>query len=297
MSTYTHPQARGGTVELHLDHLRLLGLSERSTIYPRRRVLIRLAAALPVPLLDATPEMLLGWRAGLTAGGDTIRGYVTHVKGFYRWAAEAGHREDNPAAAIPVPKVTRRLPRPVGEDDLMRALAAAVPRIRIWLALAAWAGLRAKEIALLRRDSIRDTTSPPVLIIAHDATKGSRERVVPISPFLLGELHDAGLPLSGYAFRRLRGPGPNRPSRISQACNQHLHDCGVPATLHQLRHRFLTEAYRATKDIRLVQELAGHASPQTTAGYIDVDQDGAVAAVWAIPVPGPRLRAVAAGAT
>ena len=38
-------------------------------------------------------------------------------------------------------------------------------------------------------------------------------------------------------------------------------------TLHQCRHRFATDAYRASHDLRLVQELLGHQSPSTTAGY------------------------------
>jgi integrase len=37
--------------------------------------------------------------------------------------------------------------------------------------------------------------------------------------------------------------------------------------MHQLRHRFGTVAYQLSHDLRLVQELLGHASPQTTAGY------------------------------
>jgi integrase len=202
---------------------------------------------------------------------------------------------ENPADALPVPRLARRVPRPVSEQDLMEALAAAPRRIRCWLVLAAWCGLRTKEVALLRVENILVTASPPVLIVAADATKGRTERVVPLSAFVLAELAAARLPASGYAFRRMDGrPGPNEPWRVSQLANKHLHECGVQSTLHALRHRFGTETYRASRDLRAVQELLGHASPSTTAAYAAYDRPLARAAVDALPVP-ERLRIVASG--
>jgi integrase len=280
-----------GAVSDHLEYLRLRGRSQ-GTIDARRRALARLAAALPCPLLEALPEDLLAWRARMRLGADAIRGYVSHAHQFYAWAAGAGLLEHNPAAGLPVPPKGRRLPRPISERDLMAALAAAPPRIRIWLVLAAWCGLRAKEIALLRRENILDHARPPVLVVAADATKGHSERIVPLALFAQDEIALARLPASGYAFRRLDGkPGPNGPWTVSKACNSHLHDCGIAATLHQLRHRFGTQAYHHERDLRAVQELLGHQSPATTAGYADYDNAAAAAAVAAIPVP-RRLRAV-----
>lgn len=78
------------------------------------------------------------------------------------------------------------------------------------------------------------------------------------------------------------------PSRVSQLSNAHLHGCGIRETLHQLRHRFGTLTYQATRDLRLVQELMGHADPASTAGYAAHCPSAGVAAVEALPVPGPR---------
>jgi integrase/recombinase XerC len=280
-------------VARHLEHLRLRGLKP-DTIYNRGRALARLAAYLDGPVCEATQQQLVQWRASLTVGDDAIVAYVSHVRGFFAWAAEAGVIEQNPAAGLPMPKLGRRLPRPIGEQDLMHAVqAAAGLRIRPWLVLAGWAGLRAKEIALLRRGAVLDRAWPPVLIIAKDATKGRSERVVPMSEFVLAELRPV-LPPSGWVFRRLDGqPGPNRPHLISQLSNRHLHSCGVQETLHQLRHRFGSGTYRANRDLRVVQELLGHESPMTTAGYAAFDNPDAVAAVEALPAPG-RLTAVRA---
>jgi integrase/recombinase XerC len=275
-------------IEGHLEHLRQLGHSAQ-TIYGRMTFLRMLARQLPVPLLDATPEMLAGWRAGLAVSDEVIVHYVCHAQAFFAFCTERAYCEANPAAGLPVPRAGRRLPRPVSEPDLMRALACATPRIRPWLVLAGWCGLRAKEIAYLRRECVLETAGPPVLLVARDATKGRSERVIPLSAFAVAELVPV-LPATGWVFRRMDGrPGPNTPGLISHLANEHLHECGVAASLHQLRHRFATQAYQASRDLRAVQSMMGHTRPETTAGYAAFDQPAAAAAVEAIPAPA-RLR-------
>jgi integrase/recombinase XerC len=278
-------------VPAHLEHLRLRGLAD-GTIDARRRALARMTASLPCPLLDVLEEDLLAWRARLQLGTDAVRAYVSHANQFYTWAVTAGLLGHNPAAGVPVPPKARHIPRPIGEQDLMTALAAAAPRIRIWLVLAAWCGLRPKEIACLRRENIMEAATPPVLVVASDATKGHRGRVVPLAAFAVDEITAAALPSHGYAFRRLDGkPGANGPWTVSKDCNRHLHDCGIAATVYQLRHRFASRAYHHKRDLRVVQELLGHQDPASTAIYVDYDNPEAAAAVEAIPVP-RCLRAV-----
>ena len=87
-------------------------------------------------------------------------------------------------------------------------------------------------------------------------------------------------------FRRHDGQsGPNTPHTVSRLSNEHLHACGLPATLHQLRHRFGTETYRYKRDLRMVQDLLGHADPATTAGYAAYLNVDAAAAVEHLPSP------------
>lgn len=276
----------------YLDSLRLRGLAA-TTIYDRGCALDRMTAALGTPLASATPADLLGWRRSLEyLSPGSVGTYVAHARAFYAWAQSAGLCDASPAASLPVPRLGRRIPRPISEDDLMCALDSAPRRIRPWLVLAAWCGLRAKEIALLRTGCIQYNAAPAVLLVAADATKGLTERTVPLSSFVIAEITLAGLPGSGYAFRRGDGqPGPNTPNQVSHLANRHLHRTGIAATLHQLRHRFATAAYRASRDIRTVQEMMGHASPETTAGYAAYDRPQALAAVEAIPAPRRRLRA------
>jgi integrase len=280
------PDGRPVIIE-HLKYLRLRDLSP-GTIDARCRALRRLSASacLPVPLLDADPAMLAAWRESLAVSPSTVVGYVSHVRQFYAWAVDEDLIVRNPAARIPVPRLGRRLPRPIGEAELFAVVELAPRRIRPWLVLAAWAGLRAQEIAWLRRECVLDTLRRPVLVIAADAAKGPSERIVPMSPFVLGELRPH-LPAAGWVFpRHDGGPGPNAPHLVSHLANEFLHECGVTATLHQLRHRFGTQAYEARRDLRAVQELMGHATPQTTAGYAAYSQPSAIDAVNALPVPG-----------
>jgi integrase len=55
---------------------------------------------------------------------------------------------------------------------------------------------------------------------------------------------------------------------MSREIREFLGNLGIDATAHQLRHWFGTNIYAASRDIRLTQELMGHASPITTAGYV-----------------------------
>jgi integrase/recombinase XerC len=282
----------GHVLAAHAEWLRQRGCSKR-TIYDRRRAVIRLAAWLgQVDVIKASSADLAAWRAGLTVGDRAVVGYCGHVREFYAWALARGLIAVNPAVGLPLPSLPRGIPRPVSEEDLERALAAADARVRPWLVLAGWAAFRACEIAWLRRERVLDTARPPLLLVAADATKGRREHVVPMSAFVLAELRLAGLPPSGFVFRRRDGkPGPNAPWLISQLANQCLHDAGSDATLHQLRHRCLTLIQQERHDTRMTQEIAGHASPASTAIYTQLDQGDAAAVMDALPAPG-RLRAV-----
>jgi integrase/recombinase XerC len=280
-------QAPPGPVAEHLKWLALRGLPEATTIAERRRVLLTVHRHLRMPLLDADAADLMGWRESIRHLSDaSVNSYVSHLTAFYTWAASRGLVEDNPAASLPRPHIPRRLPRPIPTADLFRALEQAPQPLRLWLVLAAWCGLRCKEIARLRRDCIREQDQPPVLLIAGDATKGRHERIVPLAPFAVTEIRAAGLPASGWAFRRADGrPGPNTPTRVSQITNDYLHSLGIAATMHTLRHWFGTQSYATSHDLRAVQELMGHSSPEITAGYAAWANAAAREITSALPVP------------
>jgi integrase len=158
--------------------------------------------------------------------------------------------------------------------------------IRIWLVLAAWCGLRCKEIALLRRECLIEGASPPILMILPDATKGrGRGRAVPLCDFAIDELRAAAAEMAraGFLWRRPDGR-PYTPGQVSHLIACALRELDVIATAHMARHWFGTECYRAKRDLRGVQELMGHADPATTALYTLVVQAETHEIVQALPV-------------
>jgi integrase/recombinase XerC len=273
-------------VRRHLKHLTLEGKS-RYTIERREQALARVAAALPVPLLDATGDHLYQWRAGLTIKPASVACYLSHIKSFYAWAKDEGLVEENPMKGVPVPKMPDRIPRPIPEADLMAALDATTHKM--WLrpafVLGGWCGLRVGEIAGLRVENLRLHDLPPVVIVSAESAKGRKERVVELSPFVVRELFAYDLPLAGYAFTDAYGR-PFTPWFMSRTLNEHLRGCGTKARFHDLRHRFASQMYQATKDLRLVGDLMGHVSPSTTAKYAAFSRAGVTAAVAALPFPG-----------
>jgi integrase len=253
----------------------------------RRLVLGWLAAFLPVPLIEASPEQVTAWRKTLShLCNQTIANYVSAIRQFYWWASEVeGLRPDNPAARVPAPRCGRRLPRPIGTGDLMRAISLAPRPIRLWLMLAAFCGLRTQEIALLRRECILDQAAVPGLLVSAEMTKGDNEHVIPLPLWLLTEII-ACVPARGWAFGRLDGqPGPNSPHRVSARGNRFLRECGIGATMHQLRHWFGTETYAISGDLLAIAEMMGHRQLQSTRGYAKVSAIRMVEIVNALPVP------------
>lgn len=268
-------------VEAHLAHLRLRNASPGSVLQ-RLNNLRRLARFLDVEcsadLLAVTDDDLDDWQHATShLNPQTRRSYAAHVSEFYLWALAAGLTSDNPALVLVRPRTGRRMPRPASPDDVDMAITCAPPRLRLMLVLAAYAGLRAGEIANLTRQHVLDTSVPPVLLVRG---KGDAERVVPLSSRVLLELQAHGLPQRGHLFPRSDGqPGPNTPARVSRLCSTYLHSMGIPEPLHSFRHYFGSSVYAASQDLRVTQELMGHQSPATTAGYVSYSHAAAVEAV------------------
>src|SRR5262249_118253 len=137
-------------IDLHLHYLTLADLAP-STIRRRAEALRRMERRMERPLLRASSRDLMAWRSGLQVSPMTVISYLSHAKAFYSWALWSGYIHHNPISGIPSPRPPRYMPRPMSEEDLAMALRHAPGRIRPWIALGAGCGLRAKEIALLRR--------------------------------------------------------------------------------------------------------------------------------------------------
>lgn len=280
-----HPDSE---VEPHLAaHLTyLMQRNQRPmSIRERRLVVLRMARRLGHPLAEATREELKAWQldpsvnAGRQLKIGSVHNGIVHIAQYCNWLVVNEIRIDDPSKALVRPQhIHSPTPKPMREDDVLRALTGAPEPVRTWILLAANCGLRCMEIADLHHDWI--VTDPPTLNIFG---KGGKERVVSIAPELIGHLLTGPFERSGHLFVRMDGkPGPPSAARVSERVNDYLHEMGIKKTAHTLRHRFGTKLYQQETDMLLVAEQMGHASIETTRGYVRLMSERAASAVNAI---------------
>lgn len=257
------------------------------TIRLRLHYLHALSQAHPEGPMHLTPADLIAWMASQHGWApETRKSARAALCNFYRWAALMGHIQASPADALPHVLVPHTAPQPAPEDIIDSALARASQRDRLMLLLASRAGLRRGEIATLEWADITGT----VLLVRQG--KGGRQRVVPLSPMLRAELDDErgrrarGMLGTGWRYRvdpssswvfPAQAGGHMSPDTAGAVITR----CLRVGTAHALQRRFATCAYAGTRDLRAVQELLGHSSPETTARYVAVGMDDLEAAVEA----------------
>lgn len=229
--------------------------------------------------LEADPwtvgtEQLVEYLSRQCWAPETRRAYRASLRAFYAWAMATGRRTDSPAHLLPVVKVPRALPRPTPEHVYREALRRADERGRLMVQLAAVCGLRRGEIARVRREDVVEDLLGRSLVV-HG--KGGHVRSVPLPAGLAVQL--LGLP-EGWIFASPRG-GPLTPAHVGKIVSRLLPEGW---TCHTLRHRCATVAYHASHDLRAVQELLGHAKPETTAAYTLIPAGSVRALVMATSV-------------
>lgn len=246
----------------------------------------------PESILDATKDdvnAFLDLRRGRGGAPHSPRSrylWLSNLHAFYGWAIDEEITMHDPTARIRRPKLRPGLPRPVQTADLVRAIEGAEPVMRAWLALAAFAGLRCAEIAGVHRDDIREDS-----MMLRVMGKGQKERLVPLHPFVLAAIKDAGWRRRGPIFRRPSG-AEYSPAQVSRLIALHCDELEIEATAHQFRHWFGTTAFEACGDIRTVADLLGHANMNTSLTYAAFSPTRARAAVAAMQLPVMTLAAI-----
>lgn len=263
-------------VAAYLNALRAQKRSQH-TVDHRRELLTRVGDFIhPTTLSLATFEELLDWQTSIaTLDAGTVAGYVSNVRVFYRWLVRPMRILGvSPAEDLVIPRVPARQPRPMPEADFQWTVrSCGDPLMTVWLYLARYAGLRCCEIAILRRDDVRDETDGTHRL--HIIGKGRKERFVPISAELREELAP-WMRSQGYLWVRVDGK-PFRSRNVVDRFSDFFHSINMPYTAHQLRHLYGTDALERSRDIRLVQESMGHASVATTQLYTQVNSRNGVA--------------------
>ncbi|WP_372966992.1 site-specific tyrosine recombinase XerD [Microbacterium sp.] len=280
-------------LDTYLRHVTIeRGLSEH-TIAAYRRDLAAyrewLAADGIADTAEVTPAVVgrfIADRAGAepAPAATSLARMQSSVRGWHRFLAREGIEDDDPSGRLRPPKAPQRLPKALTIDQVERLLAAPSAedplgiRDRALLELLYATGARVSEAVGLDVD---DLAHGDVLRLRG---KGSKERIVPIGSFARAAV-DAyltrvrpGLAAKGRASARLflgaRGAPLSRQSAwlVIRAAAEGA-QITSEVSPHTLRHSFATHLLQGGADVRVVQELLGHASVATTQIYTHVSVD------------------------
>jgi len=221
----------------------------------------------------------------------SINRSLSVIRGFYRWMLRFGKREDNPCGSIRNLKNPAPLPSVLWEKEM--ACFAELPdqagilwpeRDKAIIMLMYSGGLRISELASLRMDNLLERYDS-----ARITGKGGKERFVFFSeegvsaleaylPMREARLREAGLNdtiLRGSVFISLKLKPISIPG-VRWIISQYAERSGMGKNIHphSLRHSFATHLVNSGCDVRIVQELLGHASLSTTQRYTHVNIDG-----------------------
>jgi len=278
--------------ERFLDHLTVeRGLSE-NTLHAYRRDLDRYVGFLrhrDVVDLGAVDEVTVrSFVASLSASthgpeaapyrASSVARTLSAVRSFHRFLVREGVTDHDPAARVAPPRLPRSLPRPLPVDDVRRLLEApdestpAGLRDRAILELLYGSGLRISELTGMDVDDL-DLEQGSLRVLG----KGGKEREVPLGSFgrdAVGAYLTRGRPAlataasRGALFLNARGGRLSRQS-CARLLGRYVRLAGIDrrVTLHTLRHSFATHLLEGGADVRVVQELLGHASVATTQIY------------------------------
>lgn len=233
---------------------------------------------------------------------------VVAARGWHRFCVQEGLAVDDPARAVRPPRQSQRLPKAIATDEVERLLEAAslgqgpVPlRDRALLELVYSTGARISEAVGLDVDDL-DLTAGHAAVRLFG--KGRKERVVPVGAYAVDAIEAylvrsrPALAVAGSGrdaaavFLNTRGDRLSRQSAWS-VLRVAAERAGLPDTVspHTLRHSFATHLLAGGADVRVVQELLGHASVTTTQIYTRVTPD-TLREVYATSHPRARRPAV-----
>jgi integrase/recombinase XerC len=248
------------------DHLGTLARDRysASTLSERRRIL----ATMTNPLGMDRAQTIAWWEArqiradGQPRAASSLSSEKAHAAEFWRWAMREGLIDRNPADWLPKIRKSKTMAVVVPEGDLHRLLRDADEPMRRMVALAAMAGLRSAEIAVVQWTDIDRGNG----ILWVREGKGRKDRSVPLSAGLLGELGDPAEsgPIIGKTMTA---------KAVSMALGRYLRSKDSDFTAHKLRARYLTRFLAATGDAVAAAQVAGHADLSSITRYAVASSD------------------------
>ncbi|MEM9706304.1 MAG: site-specific tyrosine recombinase XerD [Pseudomonadota bacterium] len=244
-------------------------------------------------LLTVGPDDISAWlvtleQAGLSASTAALK--MSALRQFFQFAYAGGDRSDDPTRAVSRPKVRRPLPKTLSLEETETLLRIAAQqaagggpravRLQAMLETLYAAGLRVSELVSLKLAALN--LNERFLIVRG---KGDKERLAPLGePAVKAIEHYLPLRLSfagvgeetPFVFPSRGKTGAVTTARFAQELKDLAVKAGIePARVspHVLRHAFATHLLAGGADLRVVQELLGHANIVTTEIYTHVGQD------------------------
>ncbi|KHL11210.1 UNVERIFIED_CONTAM: recombinase XerD [Mumia flava] len=287
-----------GAIDEYLSHLAVERGLAANTLASYRRDLRRYSAYLEERKVDAVTDITEGdvadFLAHLREGDEehvalsapSAARTLVAARGFHRFALREGIVETDVAAAVRPPSQPRRLPKALPVESVEALLESAgapgtalAVRDRALLEMLYGTGARISEAVGLDIDDL-DLDASQVLLRG----KGGRERVVPVGSFaadaLVRYLTSVRPTLvstrtaTGAVFLNSRGGRLSRQSAWA-VLTKAARGAGIDRAVspHTLRHSYATHLLDGGADVRVVQELLGHASVTTTQVYTLVTID------------------------
>jgi integrase/recombinase XerD len=251
-----------------------------------RQTLDALAKWMKVSLRDLGTDELAAFLTHRKAEGlnaASLRITTVHLKVFFRWLVIKGTLEMDPAEPLLAPRPDMTLPETLHASELLKLLESidvSQPLGRRDLAILELfyaSGLRLSELCKVRLEMM-DFEEGFIRI----SGKGGKTRIVrvgnkareAVSNYLANERANlVTKKTSSHIFLSVRG-GALSPDRVRQIVKERAKMAGIDQNVypHLLRHSFATHLLEGGADLRVIQELLGHADISTTQIYTHVDR-------------------------
>ncbi len=203
------------------------------------------------------------------------------VKLFHRFLVKEGRLREDITSILESPRLWRKLPEFLTRPEMEKMLQTPKPkgaigiRDRALLELLYATGMRVSELTGLRTVDVNLNSA-----FLKCKGKGDKERIVPLGKVAIEALDDyltqvrSKLPKSEFVFVGHQGKALTR-QRIWQLIRNYARLAGIQKkiTPHTFRHSFATHLLEGGADLRIVQELLGHADISTTQIYTHVSRD------------------------
>ena len=233
---------------------------------------------------EISSEKVVDFLGGMTDRGVSKRSQariLSSLRCFFSWCIEEGEVESDPCARIDMPKLGKYIPSVLSVEEVTRIIESVTPegekgkRDRAILEVLYGCGLRVSEAASLRISGIWFKEGFVSIV-----GKGDKQRLVPLgetaSDAIKAYLEERPAPadrsFSDVLFLNHRGRPLSRVSIFKLVKTQAM-AAGIDKEIspHTFRHCFATHLIENGADLRLVQEMLGHASILTTEIYTHID--------------------------